>query len=221
MKLRAFLTGLQHAAVRTASDQAILFHQGDAASHGYALISGAVEILQCDASGAALVSKILVAPNLLGILETLGHEPFYLESVRALGPVRVRPFSAHELTLVLSQSHEATLECLLNTVTAFSLAARFSVSHLATSQQKLANYVHALFELFGETQGEGMRLQLKRSQVEFAQAIGMSERNVSRLLAKWDQARILRKSRGRYELLDRAKLHAMAGELAGSLIFRG
>jgi CRP-like cAMP-binding protein len=196
------------------ADAEYLFRKGEPARHAYVLESGAIEILQDDPNGSALVVKILAAPNLFGVIEVLGGEARYLETVRALGDSSVLALSRQAFVSLLRRSGEASFACLINTACAFCLSARFEPTHLASSEQKLANYMASLFDLWGE------RLPFKRGQDDFASATGISERNVNRLLTRLQTDGIVRKHEGRYELLDGARLRALAGELYGSLVFR-
>ena len=201
-------------------DGQVVFRRGDSARRAYLLKSGAVEILHADENGQALVVKILAAPNLFGIIEQLGNEPSYLETVRTLGPTEVVSLEREAFVTLVRSSNEACFAFLKNMSTAFCLAARFEPAHLATTEQKLANYLCALFELYGEAEGDCVRLGLKRGQDDFAEAIGVSARNTHRLLIRLQETGVLRKQGGRYELLNAPTLSALAGDLLGSLVLR-
>ncbi len=205
---------------RPLNDRERVLVKDSPATHAYFLEEGSIEILQENGSGAALVVKILGAPNLFGVIELIGHEPRYLETVRALGPGRIRPLPKAVFLELLRSSPAACYACLENTCQAFCSAARFEPAHLVATEQKLANFLLALFDCGGTPTGAGVRLGLKRNQADFADAIGASERSVSRILALWQEEGLIAKKRGQYELLNRFGLEAIAGELRGSLLFQ-
>lgn len=208
-------------APRDVVDGEVLFHKGDQATHAYFLEKGSVEICHDTDSGMGVVVKVLAAPNLFGVIEQLGAEPQYLETVRVLGPGRVVAVPREPFRELLRSSLHWCLACLQNTATAFCMAARFEPGQFATTERKLANYLLALFEVAGEQVGPRTRLSLKRTQADFAVATGASERSISRILAGWISDGVLMKEQARYQLLQREVLAAIAGPLAGSLVFRG
>ena len=210
--------GVPPGTVRTTRDGERVFDAGSAATHAYFLQTGAVEVRHEEPGGLGVVVKVLAAPNLFGVIEQLGAEPFYLESVRSLGDARMVGIARDRFLQALQASPPWCFAVLQNTGTAFCMAARFEPGQLATPEAKLANYVLALLEVASR---DGARVELKRSQADFAEAIGASERSVSRILTRWQEEGVLDKQRGRYELQRRDVLVSIAGPLAGSLVFRG
>lgn len=206
---------------RITRDGERIFDKGSPATHAYFLQAGAVEIRHEEPSGLGVVVKVLAAPNLFGVIEQLGAEPVYLESVRSLGEARMVAIGRQRFLQQLRDNPPWCFAVLQNTGTAFCMAARFEPVQLVTPEAKLANYLLALLRVASvQTKGRD-RLELKRSQADFAEAIGASERSVSRILARWQDEGVLEKHAGRYELVRRDVLESIAGALLGSLVFAG
>jgi CRP-like cAMP-binding protein len=201
-------------------DRTVVFEKGEAATHAYYLHEGAIEIVHDDHEATGIVVKILAAPHLFGFIELAAREPSYLESVRTLGPCSVIPIPVARGLSILAADPELCLASLENTATAFCAAARFEAAHLMNAESKLANLLLALGEVCGQREGGRVRLTIQRSQGDFAASIGTSERQVSRILAEWQEKGFIEKRPSRYEIVDDKTLIAMAGALYGSLVSR-
>jgi CRP-like cAMP-binding protein len=153
---------------REIRDCEVLFHSAEPATHAYFLERGAVEIRHDTDSGLGVVVKVLAAPNLFGVIEQLGNEPVYLETVRVLGGARIVAVPREPFRELMRRSPEWCFACLENTATAFCMAARFEPGQFATTERKLANYLLALFDVAGETRDGRTRLTIKRTQTDFA-----------------------------------------------------
>jgi CRP-like cAMP-binding protein len=203
---------------RDHTDRDLLFQKGEPATHGWFLKQGVVEILQPAANGTSMIVKLLRAPTLFGVIEHLGDEPRYLESVRSLGPAHTISIEREKLLGLLRENPAAALECLHDLGAAFCAAARFEASHVSDTEALLANAFLAYIDVVGEPWDGGTRMQVKRTQVDFAHAIGAAERSVNRVLKEWQARNIVDKTGARYIVHDRGYLERLAGELRGSLV---
>lgn len=199
-------------------DREVLLRKGHPADAAWMLLDGAVEILQPGIDGTSVVVKLLVAPTLFGVIELLGDEAHWLEDVRVLGRATVVRLPRERFLDVVKHDAVASYECLRDVGTAFCVAARHEPSRLHAVETLLANALLAYVDACGERWDGGVRLQVKRTQADLAQAIGKSERAVNTVLSGWRDAGVVDKVEGRYLVHQRAILETLAGELLGSLV---
>lgn len=203
-----------------APDRTILFERGQPASMVYFLAEGCVEILQRSAEGMSTVVKLLVAPTLFGAIEALGREEEYLESVRVAGHAAYHAMPRAKFVSLVQSSSELSFACLVDTATAFCIAARMESARLHDTECLLANLICAYADIFGVASQRGLKIDIKRSQSDFAEAIGAGERSVNRILARWQAEGWVTKSQARYYLTRQEPLIQLAEPLQDSLIHR-
>jgi CRP-like cAMP-binding protein len=203
------------------ADRHVVFERGDEARTAYLLLEGAVEIVQRSAEGNALVVKILVAPTLFGAIELVGHETEYLEAAQVLGGATVVPMGRAPFRHVLQSDAALAFECLSDVARAFCVTARFEGAVLEPTEVLLANLLLAYADVFGVPDDDGgVRIELKRTQADFAQGIGAGERSVNRVLSRFIDEGWLAKRRARYVLINPEPLRELAGDRLGSLVHR-
>jgi CRP/FNR family cyclic AMP-dependent transcriptional regulator len=201
-------------------DRDALVHKGGDAEAVAVLVEGAVELLHPSPDGSSVLVKILVAPTLFGVIEAIAREPSWLESVRGLGDGSVVWVPRAQFQQIVESDAAASYECLRDLGLAFAVAARHEPSRLHQVDAVLANALVAYVDACGEPWDGGMRLRVKRTQADFAAAIGASERSVNKALTEWRERGLIDKNDARYIVLDRRALIELAGELAGSLVHR-
>jgi CRP-like cAMP-binding protein len=202
-------------------DRHVVFERGEPADTAYLLMKGAIEIVQRNADGNALVVKILVAPTLFGVIELVSDEQTYLETTKVLGGATMVAMNLPQFRNTLDSDNRLAFECLSDVARAFCVTARFEGAVLEPTEVLLANLLLAYADVFGvpDTEG-GVRIELKRSQADFAQGIGAGERSVNRVLSRFIDDRLIDKVRARYVLRQLEPLRALAGDRLGSLVHR-
>jgi len=198
-----------------------IFEEGDVAANVFVLLEGVVEILRRLDNGRSLVVKLLVGPTLFGAIEPLGDEPAYLESVRALGTAKAVALDRVTFSRLVEADAALANETLRDTARAFCAAAKAEHGRLFELETLLARMLLAYAELFGTPNERGTLVSLKRTQVELADAVGASERQVQRLLKTWQDSGVLTREDGRLLLLDEEVLRSYAGPLGDSLVHGG
>jgi len=199
-------------------DREVVFEREDAADNTCFLADGAVEIIQRSPEGFGVVVKILVGPTLFGQIEPLAGELEYLESVRAAGGARYYAMDRASFIATVREDGQLSFECLTDMSTAFCVAARYEPAQLFETEVLLANLMLSYAHVFGTETDEGVRIGLRRSQADLADAIGGGERSVNRMLAGWKAEGVVKKTKGHYILLDTAALEGKAVDLLGSLV---
>lgn len=211
----------KHGHVVRVSDREALFEAGASCRLAYILVDGCVEILQGASNGTSTVVKVLKGPTFFGSVEAISQQVEYLESVRALGAADCAAISSDEFRELLLERPKLAFECLLDMSGAFAVAARFEPARLYETEVLLANLLAAYAQVVGRRIGQGVRIEVRRSQRELADAIGAGERSVNRILASWKDAGLITKESGQYTLLEPHEIGARAGDLAGSLVHAG
>lgn len=203
---------------RCQGDRAVLFERSDPTVGTYVLREGFVELSQRSAEGASVVVKILVGPTLFGQIEVLGREAEYLENARVVGSATYHVLDNQEFESLVSTQAELAFECLVDLSRAFCVTARYEPARLFATETLLANLLVSYGMIMGQEVADGLRIELRRSQADLADAIGAGERSVNRILADWKSAGYVAKRGGRYLLRDVEFLRERAGELLGSLV---
>jgi CRP-like cAMP-binding protein len=205
-------------ASRTFKDKTLLFERDAPAARAFVLTQGAVEILHREQVGTSLVTKILIAPSMFGAIEAISAQPSYLESVRVLGTCTASAIRQEALVAALRTHPAAALEVLEDVSGAFCVAARMERSLLQTTEVRLANLLVGYMRAFGSRRDAEVVLKFRRTQADFAEAIGAGERSVNRLLSDWQEEGLMTKRRGRYVIHRPEALRRIGAPLADSLV---
>lgn len=181
-------------------DETILVSAGQPADSVVWVEEGAVEILRGPKAGEGWVCHVARAPCVLGLAELLDGTPAFLESARALGPVRVRKLRRAPLRAVVLSEPAVTQEMMV------ALADRLLTSALAgmlpgtEAETRLAWLFTQYGRAAGKKEGHAVRLPLRRTQAQLAKAIAGSERSVNRVITRWKSERLLDKIFGEHVL---------------------
>jgi CRP-like cAMP-binding protein len=189
--------------------------EGQAAAAAYFLVKGAAEIFHVSDRGFSVVVKLVTAPTILASPEVLVAEPVYRASIRSAGPSVVHRLTRPRFLSALTDA-AANLEATIDIALAFTGAARMESSRLAGTDALLATLLLAYADVFGQ---DGL-IGLRRSQGDLADAIGVAERSVNRVVTRWKEEGLLTKRRGRYAIEDPERLAEIAGDLGGCLVHR-
>lgn len=200
-------------------DRKAIATEGQPAQAAYFLSEGAAEIFHVSEQGFSVMVKLVTAPTVLASPEVLAGEPVYLASIRSAGTSTIHRLRRPQFLQRLNEPN-ISLEATLDIVLAFLGAARMEVSRLHTTESLLATVLLAYAEVFGTKDSSGCVIGLRRSQSDLAEAIGVAERSVNRIMTRWSSDGVVSKRRGRYILQDIDRLHDFAGDLAGCLVHR-
>ena len=199
------------------SDREVVFERHDPARDVFLVREGAVEIFQRTAEGFSTVVKILAAPSLFGHGEALSDEALYLESTRLVGDGRLHRMDKEKFIAMVKSDAALGYECLVDTCAMFMVSARFEPARMLETEALLANLLLSYAAVAGRVDEDGVRLELRRTQDDLAQAIGAAERSVNRVFARWKRDDLVIKKEGKYTLRSPRALVDIAGELLGSL----
>ncbi len=201
------------------SPKSTIFSSGDKLESAYVLTEGVIEIVHPMEDGRVVMIKMLAAPTFFGAIEVPADIGHALEAVRCLTPVTVLKISRSRFSDLLKTEPMLAYEVLVDTCTTFSRTARAEAGRLFDSDQRLAGLISAYVELFGVELGQGQwRIELKRSQSDFADVLGLSHRHVKRVFSQWKNDGLLIKDSGFYIACDLRFFINLAGPLADSMV---
>jgi CRP-like cAMP-binding protein len=206
-------------APRVLEDRELVVVEGQPAESAYFLSAGAAEIFHVSSEGFSVVVKLVTAPTVLASPEVLVAEPVHRASIRAAGAATVYPMSRARFMGAMAEQ-DANMEATIDIALAFTGAARMEAARLVESDSLLATLLLAYADVFGEQQGEECVISLRRSQSDLAEAIGVAERSVNRIMTRWKSEGWVGKRGGRYVVQNRGRLLELAGDLAGCIVHR-
>lgn len=199
---------------KTCSDREWLMEQGQACTHAIFVSRGAVEVVRRGPDNRSIVMGIFVAPALLSVEELLTSEPSALHGVRALGEVS---YYAIDVSRVWQLMARETLlgEYVRAGAKAACARARFESSRFLDLESVLARLLLAYAGLLGRRTDRGLRIEIRRTQRDLAEATGTVERSVCRVLRNWKEAGYIEKKGGLFTILQPDALETIASSVTG------
>jgi CRP-like cAMP-binding protein len=190
--------------------QATIFQQGDPGSSLMAVISGRVKICTYSVDGRELVLNIIDRGGLFGEIAVLDGQPrtgnavaiedtelLVLERARLLPFLAANPEIATRLIAILCQRLRQTSEALEDTV-------------LRDAPSRVARGLLRLAKTFGKQEAAGLRLDIKLSQQQIGNLIGISRESINRYIVDWTRARYLEVKGGFITIKDTAALESLS-----------
>jgi CRP-like cAMP-binding protein len=188
----------------------VIFQKGDAGDGMMAVIRGRVKICTHSIDGKELVLNIINRGGLFGEIALLDGAPrsadavsleetdlLVLERSRFLPFLAAHPEISLQLIAVLCQRLRQTSEQLEDTM-------------FLEAPSRLARCLLRLGETFGKTIGEGTRLEIKLSQQQLGNLIGVSRESVNKHLGDWQRDGFITVASGIITLTDRQALESVA-----------
>lgn len=88
------------------------------------------------------------------------------------------------------------------------------------SETRLAKRVIALKDIYGKAVGSTVQIELKVSQQDIANLVGITRESVNKHLKKWERAEVISLQQGRLTILNLPLLQEMASEFGGANLMR-
>lgn len=189
------------------------FHQGEAATTFYILISGQVKLTQINAEGHQVIINYFGPGDGLGIIVVLSQMPYPVaaEAVEDCFALAWDRKVTHQLMLQYPQLAINGMEM---------IAKRFaglqqSYHQLMTQrvEQRIARTLLQLVRQFGKKADDGILIDMPLSRQDLAEMTGTNLYNVSRFLSKWEQEGIIKTGRKRVILCQPHELVIIAEDL--------
>ena len=190
--------------------QATIFQKGDPGGSMMAVVSGRVKICTYSADGKELVLNIIDRGGLFGEIAVLDGQPrsadavaiedselLVLERNRLMPFLTANPEIATRLIAVLCQRLRQTSEALEDAL-------------LRDAPSRVARGLLRLAGTFGKDEAGGLRLDIKLSQQQIGNLIGISRESVNKYIVDWSRTGYLAINHGFITITDKAALETLS-----------
>ena len=197
----------------------VVLTDGDPPRHVYALTKGSVRVFHSSPTGLEVVVKIFRAPAIFGEMEALSGLPM-LESVSTLEAAEIVVIPAATFVELLQRSHALALGMLRDVCARLCIASHNEKSLAFNSvRARLAHFLACYAEFDGERTATGVRIRLRMTQDDMADALGVTRRAIAKEVIRWQEEGVLEQDRGHYVIRDVAALTADAAPLQLGLTY--
>lgn len=188
----------------------LICSQGEQPSHLYVLVKGKIKVFTTSEEGNTLILSFLTPLEAIGDIEYIQGIPI-MNTVEAVSPVLMIRIPYRYLSQY-GQEHAPLLQFLLKVIAEKFQRKSSSLSFnlLHSVEARLAGYLLSISFDKNDEQFEGhlSTASLK----DTANLIGTSYRHLNRVLQKLSAQGLIEREKGVISILDRARLHAIAGE---------
>ena len=193
-------------------DGEVLFMQGQASSNLFALTEGMVKICTHTPDGREQIVGLSCPSNLLVGLQSLSDERYAYTAIAAT-PVKACRINHRALLAKISDQGDIAMRLIqaVNAQLAHSRALMEVMGH-SCAASKIASFI--LLMIPKSTNGNG-NISMPFSRVEMASLLGLREETVCRSMAMMKRTGAIYAPRGRVEIRDWDRLHAIADECGG------
>jgi CRP-like cAMP-binding protein len=180
----------------------VLFREGEPAAALYLVESGRIKLTQLTVEGREVIMRYL-APGDAFAAVALFERSTYPVTARATERTRLRAWP-REVLPDLVREHPRVEANLLRIVSSHTREALSRVRELATEPvaQRLARTLLRLGQQIGRHEPDGPVLVERITQQEIAEISGASLYTVSRMMADWQERRIVETGRQRFRIRD-------------------
>jgi CRP/FNR family cyclic AMP-dependent transcriptional regulator len=190
--------------------QATIFQKGDAGGSMMAVVSGRVKICTYSADGKELVLNIIDRGGLFGEIALLDGQPrsadavaieaaelLVLERNRLMPFLTANPDIASRMIAVLCQRLRQTSAALEDAL-------------LRDAPSRVARGLLRLAGTFGKQEAAGLRLDIRLSQQQIGNLIGISRESINKYIVEWSRGDILAVNNGYITITDKEALEEMS-----------
>lgn len=202
---------LEHGRIRRFQEGVFLFHQGEPAEIFYILVEGQIKLTQVTPNGDQVILQVVGPGGGIGIIVALG-EMEYPVSAETLEACLTYAWDRETTRRLMQQVPQLALNGMELLARRFaSLQARFQEVATQRVEQRVALTLLRLVRQFGRRESEGVLIDMALSREDLAQMTGTNLYNVSRILSKWEQEKIVSLGRKRV-VIRKAHELVMIGE---------
>jgi CRP-like cAMP-binding protein len=190
--------------------QATIFQHGDPGTSMMAVVSGRVKICNYSADGKEMVLNIIDRGGLFGEIAVLDGQPrsgdavaiedtelLVLERARLMPFLTANPEIPTRLIAVLCQRLRQTSEALEDAL-------------LRDAPSRVARGLLRLAKTFGKPEAAGLRLDIKLSQQQIGNLIGISRESTNKYIVDWTRAGYLAVNGGFITITDKKALESLS-----------
>lgn len=191
---------------------AALFVEGQSPRGIYVLCGGHAKLTAGSGDGKEVIVRLAEPGEILGLSATLSGEPYHL-TAETIEPCQADFVRRDDFLRFLREQPEVcfrVVEMLSGIIRSAHTRLRcFGGIHSAS--ERLADLLLCWLEQMGEETEEGIRLKIKLTHQEIAQAIGASRETVTRLMGQLKRQQIITVDDSGLLVRDKAALAAKAG----------
>lgn len=192
----------------------MIFQKGDPGSGMMAVLRGRVKICTHSVDGKELVLNIIGKGGVFGEIALLDGEPRSADAFAAeetdllvLERAQFLPF--------LSQHPDVTLRIIALLCQRLRQTSEYLEDAMfLEAESRLARCLVRLSRAFGKPDGQGTRIDIKLSQQQLGNLIGLSRESVNKYLGEWQRDGVIEMANGFITLRDPAALDGLAGAAA-------
>ncbi len=187
---------LARADARDVRRKEFLFHQGDAITGLFVMVSGRVKLSQLTAEGSEVILRLLGPGEICAGVAALERVAVYPVTAQALTDARAA-FWALEAVREIFGRHPALTGNLLQQITERTQEFQHRFREVATEKvpQRLAHMLLRLAQQAGQRAPGGLRIDFPLTRQDLAEMTGTTLFTVSRLLSDWSEKKIVRVGR--------------------------
>jgi CRP/FNR family cyclic AMP-dependent transcriptional regulator len=194
----------------------VIFQKGDPGDSMMAVVRGKVKICAHSIDGKELVLNIIKQGGLLGEIALLDGEPRSADAV-ALEETDVLVLERAKFLPFLEQHFDVTTKLIaLLCERLRQTSERLEDTMFLEAPSRLARTLLRLGGTFGKSSGQGseMRLDIKLSQQQLGNLIGISRESVNKFINEWERDGLIAMESGIITLRDRDALEEIAISVA-------
>ena len=187
---------LQSCRRQTLPAKQVLFHRGDAGQDMFVILNGGVKVSTLSSDGKEIIFDVLGPSDFFGELSLLDGRPrtgtiTTLTSSHFLVMPRTCFFRFLEQS---PQSAVALLQVLANRLR--QMDAFLEDVLFLDVEARLAKRIMALARIYGRNYGASVHIDLKMSQQELANLVGISRESVNKYFKAWEKERVIASQQG-------------------------
>jgi CRP-like cAMP-binding protein len=190
--------------------QSVIFQKGDPGTSMMAVVRGRVKICTYSVDGKELVLNIIGQDGLFGEISVLDGQPRSGDAV-ALEDTELLVLERNRLLPFLTGTPEVATRLL----EVLCLRLRQTSEHLEDAllreaPSRVARGLLRLAGTFGKPEGDGIRLDIKLSQQQIGNLIGISRESVNKYIVEWSRAGAIAVRNGYITILDQDALEEIS-----------
>jgi len=189
-----------------------LFHKGDEGADIFVVLEGKLKALATSIQGEEIVFNILGRGDVFGEIALFAGTP-RTATVIAIEACELLAVHRRELFALLA-AHPKSALSLLRVLAArlTRLSERVEDTHFLSLTSRLAKKLSALAADYGEQTAAGVRVDLKLSQEEWGNLVGVTRESINKQIRTWTTQGILSADRGYIVIHHPDELEKIAGE---------
>lgn len=175
----------------------IVFNRGEAGSRIYFILNGGVRVSTLSRQGQEIIFDVLVTGDFFGEMSLFDDKP-RTGTVTTLVPTTLFMLGKNEFLAALEKCPAISIRLIRALVSRLRMMDSFIEDVIfLDAAERIAKRVIALARLFGR-QGEGdeIRIDLKVSQQELANLVGITRESVNKQFREWEKSGIIAIDKG-------------------------